>query len=398
MKEALYSLLLVCVAGFSVTTQAEVHDCLDIVLCGEGSSNSVNWVLSARSEGGIWHEQDGSRVLGATSRDDNGRIVLSLDRSKLSGDVGISLICDGDESADVALQLLNDADEVVVVDLIGNAISLQEHGGLRSFAIPLRKHPSATQVAIQQVSGTVAIRGIALFPLLIGDGAETDLLAQIEMLKLLQQQLSPSSPTWQRIEQIMQEKHDAHASNLSTNSSPSIPASNDSRLDSLAGDGGKDPSPPVKTGTRAYFDFTTGVFCDVRIGSRIEDVILTYGKQVFPTYAGEVIAELPYAGSYRDRYDYRYRTDHAVLHTIGGKVANLFSWSPYLQTDMGLKKGDSRERLIELYGAPESMFNNGRALSYYFDDIRAVVFLTDKDRISHIEVLKTVEDAKAPRH
>ncbi len=394
-KEPVLCLLLICAGLCSETARAVAHDCLDIVLCGDGSGDVANWVLSAKSEGGIWQEQGGSWVLETTARDDNGRIVLSLDRDKLSDDIGMSLICDGDESADVALQLLNDKGEVVVVDLVGNAIALQHDEGVRTFSIPLRKHPSATRVAIQQLSGKVSVRGIVLCPLLIGDGNETDLLTQIEVLKLLRQQLSSSSPAWHKIEQIMQEKHDASSSSAAPNPAPYVPTLNASDASSQASDDGEQPSQPT-TDTRAYFDFTNRTFCGVQLGRRIEDVIEAYGKDAFPTYAREVIAELPYAGSYRDRYDYRYRTDYTVIHTIGGKVANLFCWSPHLRTDRGLVRGDSRERLIKLYGNPESTFNNGKALNYYFNDIRAVVFLGAENNISHIEVLKTVEDAKMP--
>ncbi len=152
----------------------------------------------------------------------------------------------------------------------------------------------------------------------------------------------------------------------------------------------EDPS-QLAIDNRAYFDFADRVFCDVRLGDRIEDVIETYGKSAFPTYANEVVAERPYTGSYRDRYDYRYRTGDTVIHTIDGKVVNLFSKSTHIQTDKGLKRGDTRERLVELYGPPESTFNGGRALNYFFDDIRAVVFLTSADTVSHLEVLNAIE-------
>ena len=83
-KEPVLCLLLICAGLCSETARAVAHDCLDIVLCGDGSGDVANWVLSAKSEGGIWQEQDGSWVLETTARDDNGRIVLSLDRDKLS--------------------------------------------------------------------------------------------------------------------------------------------------------------------------------------------------------------------------------------------------------------------------------------------------------------------------
>jgi hypothetical protein len=378
-----------------LTTQAETYDCLDIVVCGDATDGTPDWVLSARSEGDIWLEQDGSWILETSRLDNHSRIVLSLDRDKLQGDIGLSLICDGDDNADVALQLLDDLNKVVVVDLVGNAIPVKGHKPLRTFAIPLRKHPSATRIAIQQVSGKVAVRGIVLFSLLIGDDSETDIAAQIEMLTLLQQQLSPKSQTWRKIEQIMAERGAAQSQTQSKDKGPSVPKSKLSGAE-LPEHGNTKVAPSPQVSPRFYFDFANETFCEVRMGDDIKDVIRTYGTNSFPTYAGEVIAERPYAGSYRSRYDYRYRVGDTVIHTIHGKVANLFSWSNDLHTDKGLTKGDSRERLIQLYGQPDGSFNSDKALNYYFDGIRAVVFLTEADTISHIEILRTVEDTKTP--
>jgi hypothetical protein len=376
-----------------LTTQADTYDCLDIVVCGDAPDGTPDWVLSARSEGDIWLEQDGSWILETSRLDKHSRIVLSLDRDKLQGDIGLSLICDGDKDADVALQLLNDIDEVVAVDLVGNAILVEENEALRTFAIPLGRHPSATRIAIQQVSGKVAVRGIVLFSLLIGDDSETDILAQVEMLKQLQQQLSPQSPTWRKIEQIMAERSEAQSQNQSEDDGPFVPKSKLSGAQLPEQRSSKEALPP-QISPRSYFDFANETFCGVRIGDDIKDVISAYGKNAFPTYAGEVIAERPYTGSYRSRYDHRYRTGDIVIHTIRGRVANLFSWSKDLHTDKDLTQGDSRERLIQLYGQPDSSFNGDKALNYYFDGIRAVVFLTKGDTISHIEVLRAVEDTK----
>jgi hypothetical protein len=395
MNRLMLSILVVLWIGLCCfTTQAETYDCIDIVLCGNTRDGSPpDWILSAKSEEGVRLEQDGSWVLKTSSRDKHSRIVLSLDRTKLNGDIGLSLIYDGDASADVALQLLNDMNEVVVVDLVGNAISAEKNKSLRTFAISLRKHPSATRIAIQQVSGKVAIHGIVLFPLLIGDGNETDMLAQIDMLKILHQQLSPRSPTWRKIEQIMTEKDAANSQDQSERQGPFLPKTNLSSSNSPVDENSKHTSTP-QIDARTYFDFSNETFGEVRIGSSIRDVIQAYGKKAFPTYAGEVIAERPYIGSYRNRYDYRYRAKDTVIHTIDGKVANIFSWSKTLRTDKGLAKGDSRDRLIQLYGQPESAFNSGKALNYYFDDIRAVIFITKDDKVSHIEVLKREENKK----
>jgi hypothetical protein len=376
-----------------LTTQADTYDCLDIVVCGDAPDGTPDWVLSARSEGDIWLEQDGSWILETSRLDKHSRIVLSLDRDKLQGDIGLSLICDGDKDADVALQLLNDIDEVVAVDLVGNAILVEENEALRTFAIPLGRHPSATRIAIQQVSGKVAVRGIVLFSLLIGDDSGTDILAQVEMLKQLQQQLSPQSPTWRKIEQIMAERSEAQSQNQSEDDGPFVPKSKLSGAQ-LPEQGSSKEALPPQISPRSYFDFANETFCGVRIGDDIKDVISAYGKNAFPTYAGEVIAERPYTGSYRSRYDHRYRTGDIVIHTIRGRVANLFSWSKDLHTDKDLTQGDSRERLIQLYGQPDGSFNSDKALNYYFDGIRAVVFLTEADTISHIEVLRAVEDTK----
>jgi hypothetical protein len=183
----------------------------ELILNGENPSGLPEWIVSVEHEFGVWLEQPNRWVAERALPDGHGRILISIDRKMLHSDVGMSLICEEDHDADIAVQLLDREGRVIAVDLVGNAISIGDETQTNTFAIPLRKHPTATRIVIQRISGHITIHGVVLFPLVIGDANETDLIAQIDMLQLLKQSLSPNSPTLQTITQIMKEKNSTDA-------------------------------------------------------------------------------------------------------------------------------------------------------------------------------------------
>jgi len=171
----------------------------DLLADGVTRESLPRWIVSVEHNGGVFESQPAKWVIDETTPAGEGKLIITIDREKLVSDVGMTLICDGRDSADMVVQLLDDENRVVVVDLVGNAISLSEEMFTDTFAIPLMDHSSGTKIVLQRLSGSIAISRIVLFPLVIGLSDTPDLLTQIDMLKLLKQTLSPESRTYKAI-------------------------------------------------------------------------------------------------------------------------------------------------------------------------------------------------------
>lgn len=174
-------------------------DYADLLADGVTQEGLPQWVLSVEHDGGVFESRPAKWIIDDATPAGEGRLIITIDREQLVSDVGMTLICDGGDTADMVVQLLDDEDRVVVVDLVGNAVALGEEMLTDTFAIPLMDHPSATKIVLQRVSGGIAVSRIVLFPLVIGLSDSPDLLTQIDMVKLLKQTLSPESRTYEAI-------------------------------------------------------------------------------------------------------------------------------------------------------------------------------------------------------
>jgi hypothetical protein len=208
---AVVSIFLFMAAGVRANsagpTVAHYHE---LIVYGEQSSERPEWVHSVDQEHGVFQEQPTRWVADGVLPDGQGRILINIDRQTLHTDIGISIVCEDSTNADIAVQLLDKEGRVVAADLVGNVTSVRDEAQTDTFAIPMRRHPTATTIAIQRITGHITIHGVVLFPLVIGDSTETALESQIQLLRLLEQELSPQSETYQTIMQIMAERAPAH--------------------------------------------------------------------------------------------------------------------------------------------------------------------------------------------
>ena len=201
------SLILLATCGaYADVSSHEVDYFHELLVFGDNSSQVPDWIVSVEQEHGTWLEQPCRWVANSGLQDGQGRILIEMDRKKLRSDVGISLICETNHNADIAVQLLDSKGRVIAVDLVGNAISIEKEAQTDTFAIPFRRHPTATTISIQRIGGDVTIHGVVLFPLIIGDDTETELCDKVELLRLLNLSLSTNSPTLRAIVQLMRER------------------------------------------------------------------------------------------------------------------------------------------------------------------------------------------------
>ena len=192
--------------GQETAEQPTVQYYHNLLFEGESLTGRPPWVVSIRQDGGQFLENPNRWAVDSGQPEGTGELVVALDREKLESDVALTMVFEKKPETDLAVQLLDASNRVVAVDLVGNPAAIGQEGMADTFALPLAHYPSATQIALRRVSGPVTLYGIVLVPVIVGDESQTELMSQIDLLKQLKAPLSPDSPTWQAINQLMQEK------------------------------------------------------------------------------------------------------------------------------------------------------------------------------------------------
>ena len=131
------------------------------VLADEGAPA---WITKVEQQGGKFiDEPKGWQVL-ATQPEGVGRLTLTLDREKMKNNLVATILFDGDAKADIAVQLLDAENRVIILDLFGNIVEVGETAATNTFVIPLVKYPTAQKIAIRRISGQVNVHGLVLYP------------------------------------------------------------------------------------------------------------------------------------------------------------------------------------------------------------------------------------------
>ena len=177
------------------------------VLADEGAPA---WITKVEQQGGKFiDEPKGWQVL-ATQPDGVGRLTLTLDREKMKSNLVATILFDGDEKADIAVQLLDAQNRVIVLDLFGNIVEVGETAATNTFVIPLVKYPTAQKIAIRRISGKVNVHGLVLYPVVV-EGAPVK-EAMEELARVLGDPLSPENPLVKGLQHVAQESKVAIAS------------------------------------------------------------------------------------------------------------------------------------------------------------------------------------------
>ena len=176
------------------------------VLADEGAPA---WITKIEQQGGKFiDEPKGWQVL-ATQPDGVGRLTLTLDREKMKNNLVATILFDGDAKADIAVQLLDAQNRVIILDLFGNIVEVGETAATNTFVIPLVKYPTAQKIAIRRISGQVNVHGLVLYPVVV-EGAPVKEALQ-DLARVLGDPLSPENPLVKGLQHVAQESNVAIA-------------------------------------------------------------------------------------------------------------------------------------------------------------------------------------------
>ncbi|MCB1066050.1 MAG: hypothetical protein KDN20_24420 [Verrucomicrobiae bacterium] len=126
---------------------------------------------------------------------------LLIDNPLLNSDLALTLSFSVEKECDFAIQIFDANNQVVAVDLFGNVAENSARVGTDTYIIPLSNYPSASRVAIRQVSGQLTLFGMLAFPVISELPADPE--AEMTMLKLLGGELSESSRLYQALNELI---------------------------------------------------------------------------------------------------------------------------------------------------------------------------------------------------
>jgi hypothetical protein len=169
-----------------------------------GRTNLPPWLSGVQQSGGVFSDQPACWRVAGDQPVGRGRLSLLLDRSKLSEDVALSVLYDGGDESDLAVQLFDAEDRAIVLDLFGNLFTVGREARTDTFIVPLRKYPSATRIALRRIRGDIKVYGLALYPVVAEAQADPEALEQLR--KLLGDPLSPDNPLRRATDRIARER------------------------------------------------------------------------------------------------------------------------------------------------------------------------------------------------
>lgn len=138
---------------------------------------------------------------GGVNSEDETAFNLHVDNETLKGDLALTLSFSAEAECDFAIQLYDDNNKVVAVDLFGNVSENSVLAGTDTYIVPMSKHPTATRIAIRQVSGQLTLYGLLAFSVLSELPADTE--AEMTMLNLLGGQLSENSRLYRALDNMI---------------------------------------------------------------------------------------------------------------------------------------------------------------------------------------------------
>jgi len=132
--------------------------------------DSTGIVRGARIVGGSLEEGEANQPtlwrLEAGLPFGEGRLAIDLNRDAILSDLALILEADLSPESDLTFQLFNGAGEGLAMDLFGEVHANASAVGTDTFVIPLSRYPEARRLVIRRLGGPVAVRGVALVPVL----------------------------------------------------------------------------------------------------------------------------------------------------------------------------------------------------------------------------------------
>ena len=159
-----------------------------------------DWLTNVEQQGGVFLDEPKAWQVAGTAPEGVGKLVLSIDRERMKSNLVATILFDGDEKADIAVQLLDAQNRVVVLDLFGNIVDVGNDIATDTFVIPLKKYPSAEKIVLRRINGKVSVHGIVLYPVVVEGTPVND--AMQELARLLGDPLSPENPLVKSLRQV----------------------------------------------------------------------------------------------------------------------------------------------------------------------------------------------------
>lgn len=185
---------------FTLTFSEETATSLAKSESGDRPEQWPDWIreISHRngsvSEEGAWQGEAGNSGKETSFN-------IHIDNKTLKGDLALTISFATEAECDFAIQIYDDEDRVVAVDLFGNVNENSAAVGTDTYIIPLSNYPSASRIAIRQVSGQLTLFGLLAFPVLGELPADPE--AEMTMLNLLGGELSESSRLYQALNDLI---------------------------------------------------------------------------------------------------------------------------------------------------------------------------------------------------
>jgi hypothetical protein len=170
------------------------------VLAEEGAPD---WMKSIEQQGGQFIDEPKSWQVEASQPEGVGRLAITIDREKMKTNLVATLLFEGDEKADIAVQLLDAQNRVVVLDLFGNIVDVGAEASTNTFVIPLVKYPTAEKIVIRRISGKVNVHGLVILPVVVEGTPVKESLE--ELARVLGDPLSPENPLVKGLQNVARE-------------------------------------------------------------------------------------------------------------------------------------------------------------------------------------------------
>ncbi len=175
----------------------------DSRLAASGGLNAAQapaWITEVSQTGGTFVENPGGWAVNASARKGVGRLIIGIDRRKMAANLVATVLFDGDDATDLAVQLFDAKGRVVVVDLFGNLVDVGKDLATNTVVIPLRKYPSAVKIVLRRIHGPVNVRGMVLYPVAMeGQAVEAEIR---KLAATLGDPLSPENPLAKSLQSV----------------------------------------------------------------------------------------------------------------------------------------------------------------------------------------------------
>lgn len=142
--------------------------------------------LATIREGQVSADEDGKNFDWTVTAEEGfgkGRLDITLNRERLTGDVAMVLNAGLTENTSLAVQLYDAKGGALALDLFGEIKANAEAVGTDTFIVPLVRYPEAQRLVLRRLSGELRVREVLLMPVIpevdAAENADRDLAARL---------------------------------------------------------------------------------------------------------------------------------------------------------------------------------------------------------------------------